>query len=280
MGKVRIVSASAGSGKTYNLAYEYVRNVVSDPYLYRHILAVTFTNKATEEMKQRILTKINELASGGGQDFSERLTADLGMDAAMVAKRASIARSFILHDYGHFAIVTIDRFFQRIIRAFIKELGIDLNFNLELPVESLLGSAADRMIDDISSDESLRRWITDFINDRIGEGRKWDIRGDLLELGSELFKEEYKRVRGARSYDREQVGKAVRHVFEMADKARERIMTPARQCIDIMNEHGLAVSDFSYGYTGAAGYVSRVAGGEICGYGKRVSDTLGSGRWH
>ena len=136
MGNVKIVSASAGSGKTYNLAYEYVRNVVAEPPLYRHILAVTFTNKATEEMKRRILSKINDLACGDEKEYMPMLQRELGLPAADIRARAATVRSLILHDYGHFAVLTIDKFFQRIIRSFIRELGIDLNFNLELPVET------------------------------------------------------------------------------------------------------------------------------------------------
>ena len=158
MGNVKIVSASAGSGKTYNLAYEYIRNVIEDPSRYSHILAVTFTNKATEEMKSRILKKINELAQGS-LEYMPLLRRDLALPEAEIIRRAATVRSFILHDYGRFAVLTIDKFFQRIIRAFIKELGIDLSFNIELPVDTLLGAATDRIIDDISTDDALRRLV-------------------------------------------------------------------------------------------------------------------------
>src|SRR5699024_8162274 len=137
-------------------------------------------------------------------------------------------RSLILHDYGHFAVLTIDKFFQRIIRSFIRELGIDLNFNLELPVETLLGSAADRMIEDIAEDAALREWIAAFVNDRIEDGRRWDIRGELLALGEELFKEDYKRGRNAWDKGREALGKIVAEAVARAAKAKNTIMAPAR----------------------------------------------------
>ena len=132
-----------------------------------------------------------------------------------MAGTGGTVRSLILHDYGHFAVLTIDKFFQRIIRSFIRELGIDLNFNLELPVETLLGSAADRMIEEITSDDTLREWITAFVNDRIEDGRKWDIRGELLNLGGELFKEEYKR--GRNGWD-----KGKEHSAKSSPKRRHR----------------------------------------------------------
>ena len=77
MGNVKILKASAGSGKTYQLAYAYIRNVIRDPGRYRHILAVTFTNKATEEMKQRIISEINRLACGAPDGYLPELVRDL-----------------------------------------------------------------------------------------------------------------------------------------------------------------------------------------------------------
>ena len=279
MGNVKIVSASAGSGKTYNLAYEYVRNVVAEPPLYRHILAVTFTNKATEEMKRRILSKINDLACGNEEEYMPMLQRELGLPAADIRARAATVRSLILHDYGHFAVLTIDKFFQRIIRSFIRELGIDLNFNLELPVETLLGSAADRMIEEITSDDTLREWITAFVNDRIEDGRKWDIRGELLNLGGELFKEEYKRGRNGWDKGKEALGKIVAEATAQAARAKHAIMAPARRILDLAAENGLDISDFSNGRMGPAGYAAKIASGEITPYGKRVTDTIANGRW-
>lgn len=280
MGNVKIVSASAGSGKTYNLAYEYVRNVVSDPSLYKHILAVTFTNKATEEMKRRILAKINELANGDEHDYAVMLIHDLHLPLEDIKVRAKVVRGLILHDYGNFAVLTIDKFFQRIIRSFIKELGIDLNFNLELPVETLLGSATDRMIDDLSDDDELREWVEAFVDDRMEDGRKWDIRGELLSLGGELFKEDYKRGRSGLGGDKEALRKMVTSVCAAAAKAEKNIAAAARHIIDIMSDNGLVVSDFSYGAKGVAGYICKVADGEIVPYTKRVSDALEGGKWY
>ena len=77
MGKVKLLKASAGSGKTYQLAYQYVRNVIAEPWQYRHILAVTFTNKATEEMKRRIISEVDVLATGKESAYLVMLSDDL-----------------------------------------------------------------------------------------------------------------------------------------------------------------------------------------------------------
>lgn len=96
MGKVKILKASAGSGKTYRLAYEYIRSVIDSPQLYRHILAVTFTNKATEEMKQRIVGELNALANGSPSGYMGDLERDLGArrDRRSAGARRTRARRY------------------------------------------------------------------------------------------------------------------------------------------------------------------------------------------
>lgn len=197
--RAKILSASAGSGKTYQLAYKYVydtiRNYDEKPYLYRAILAVTFTNKATEEMKGRILREIDTLASHPERsNYLPMLLKDPSLNEALVVNRARAVRAKILHDYSHFTVLTIDKFFQRIMRAFIKELGIDLNYNIEIETASLLAKSTDALIDDISHDETLKRWMTDFAEESMEDNRKWNIRGDILALGKGLFDENAKRA--------------------------------------------------------------------------------------
>ena len=134
--RAKILNASAGSGKTYQLAYKYVRDVVDRPDSFSSILAVTFTNKATEQMKTRILREIDKLAAGKESSYLKNLQTELRLGEAEIRRRARTARTRILHNYSRFTVLTIDRFFQRILRAFIKELGIDLNYNIELETAS------------------------------------------------------------------------------------------------------------------------------------------------
>ena len=156
--RAKILSASAGSGKTYRLAYKFVHDTIKHynekPYLYRAILAVTFTNKATEEMKSRIIREFNRLTTEpDGSDYMVELKRDLQLSEEEIIKRAKSILTKILHDYSRFTILTIDKFFQRILRAFIKELGIDLNYNIELESSTILARSADALIDDIVHNE-------------------------------------------------------------------------------------------------------------------------------
>uniref|UniRef100_UPI0026159D2D UvrD-helicase domain-containing protein n=1 Tax=uncultured Alistipes sp. TaxID=538949 RepID=UPI0026159D2D len=218
--RAKILNASAGSGKTYRLAYEYVRDVIDDPARYRRILAVTFTNKATEEMKSRILERIHELASGAASPYLGQLCDDLGLAADTVRRRARNVRSNILHDYSHFTVLTIDKFFQRILRAFIRELGIAPDYNTEIETQAIVDRSADALVGRIASDRELRRWLMEFVEERIEEGRRWDIREGILSLSGELFKEQ-NRVSLGGARPRAELGRIVAEVTGDARATRD-----------------------------------------------------------
>ncbi|WP_295936414.1 exodeoxyribonuclease V subunit beta [uncultured Alistipes sp.] len=268
--RAKILNASAGSGKTYQLAYKYVRDVVEQPAIYRHILAVTFTNKATEEMKSRILKEIHLLASGAESSYLKNLCDELGLDAATVRKRAREVRSKILHDYSRFTVLTIDTFFQRILRAFIKELGIDLNYNVEIETASVLTKSADTLIEQITTDHDLQRWLTDFVQERIDEGKKWDIRDGILSLGGELFKEKNKDALAvARS--REELGRIVAEATAHAAETKKHMQDTASNAVQIIARAGASAEDFPYKRSGFAAWFYAVAEGRFEPYGSRAA---------
>ena len=172
MKRAKILSASAGSGKTYQLALKYICDIIKHPDSYRNILAVTFTNKATEEMKSRILREIHQLASGGKSPYVESICSTLSLSEDKVRQRALTARTKILHNYSRFSVLTIDRFFQRILRAFIKELSLDLNYNIELDTNLLLERSADSLIESIAENSEIREG-----GKRTGQRRPCQISG-------------------------------------------------------------------------------------------------------
>lgn len=246
MKRAQILSASAGSGKTYQLAYKYVRDVIEQPEMYRAILAVTFTNKATEEMKSRILREIHVLASGSKSPYTTDLCKELGMTETLVRKQAMRARTLILHDYSRFSVLTIDKFFQRIIRAFIKELGIDLNYNIELDPTQLLERGADNLVEKITNNEELKRWMLEFAEERLKEGDKWDMRGDLRSLGKEIFKEG-SRDRTKMRQSKEELGKIVSRAIAHAEAEKQKIMELGQSALKIMQSRGVTPDCFKGG---------------------------------
>lgn len=161
---IKILKASAGSGKTYALANSYL-SLLNERYAYRHILAVTFTNKATAEMKGRILKFLYE-----GGDAKKDMLRD------------------ILHDYSAFAVTTIDKFFQQALKAFAREIGQVADYQIDLDKESLIDEAMDRILDSLTADNTkLLDWLRRSVADSLDQGRKAGIEGQLYEIGRRLM---------------------------------------------------------------------------------------------
>ncbi len=269
--KASIYNASAGSGKTYRLAYKYVRDVVERPERYRNILAVTFTNKATEEMKRRILQQIHTLASGEKSSYMEALTSDLGLSEAQVRHRAMSARTFILHDYSHFTVLTIDTFFQRILRAFIQELGIDIGYNLEIESSSIVAQSADALIEQITTDQTLRKWLMAFVQERIDEGRKWDVRDGILSLGAKLFDEQTRQALES-SISKDELMKIVSQRVQKAKQHSDELQKLGSRAMEIIRGAGLSCDDFSYKTSSGVQIFRKLESGEMPKLGKRNCD--------
>jgi len=254
-----IVPASAGSGKTYRIAHEYIYDVLRDRYdedgkpyfdrsFYKRILAVTFTNKATEEMKSRILTEIHLLASGEKSDHLAELIRETSLDEETLRRRAKIVRSLILHDYSHFTVLTNDTFFQRILRAFVRELGIDMNFTTELDTAPVLAKSVDALIEDITENKELRKWLEELTEERISDGERWDIRSAITALNGELFKESTKDII-AKSQDKESLKKAIHDFSAIVAKRREAFMEMGKRALSIIAERGYSHDNFKLKFT-------------------------------
>lgn len=254
-----IVPASAGSGKTFRIAHEYIYDVLRNrinnegkPYFdrnfYKRILAVTFTNKATEEMKSRILKEIHLLASGQESDHLDDLKKETGLDEATLRKRASIVRSLILHDYSHFTVLTNDTFFQRILRAFIREIGIDMNFSTELDTAPVLAKSVDALIQNITSNEELRGWLEALTEERISDGERWDIRSAITSLTGELFKESARDIiEGAK--DKAALKKAIDDFSAAVARHRNSFKAKGEEALKLMAARGYEHDRFKNKFT-------------------------------
>lgn len=192
MAQLKLIRASAGSGKTFNLTrifLELVLKEVNSEY-YRKILAVTFTNKATAEMKERILKELYILASGEKSEHLEHLVKVTGKTEARLRNLSEAVLNQILHGYSWFRVETIDTFFQGIIRSFVRELNIPGHYNIELDQDKILEEAVNRLLDKLESEDKLVKWLVQYIDSRISEGKSWVVKSELQNLGKSLFKED------------------------------------------------------------------------------------------
>ena len=184
------MKASAGSGKTYNLAKTYISLLLSneDRYAYRHILAVTFTNKATDEMKNRILKELHILATDpASSDYHDGFVPALFPDDYALSSRSAAVLRDILHDYSAFAVSTIDRFFQQTLKAFSREIGQFASYQVELDKDSLVAESVDRVLDSLTQDDTgLLTWLTDNVLEQIEQGGRYSTDANLLKMALRL----------------------------------------------------------------------------------------------
>ena len=188
-----VYKASAGSGKTFTLAVQYIRQLVENPSAYRKILAVTFTNKATAEMKERILSQLYGIATAdaGSETYLDVLRKETGKSVADIRKSAYTALHYIIHDYSRFRIETIDSFFQSVMRNLARELELGTNLNIELNQADVLNDAVDRMIEKLDRNSPILYWLLEYIEERIADDKKWDVSKEIKGFGSNIFNEGY-----------------------------------------------------------------------------------------
>ncbi len=260
--KASIYNASAGSGKTYRLAYKYVRDLIKQPLLYKNILAVTFTNKATEEMKRRILQQTHTLASGKDSPYMNDLQREFGYSEEKIRHRASEALSNILHDYSRFTILTIDKFFQRLLRAFIQELGIDIGYNLEIENSSIIDQSVDKIIEQSATDTELQRWLMEYIEERVADGKRWDIREGILALSGELFKEEARNTL-QNPLSKSDLRSMIAKRNSEAQQAKLRLQQLGVDALKTISDAGLSCDSFSGKGSSLAQIFRKVAEGAI-----------------
>ena len=194
--RLTVFKASAGSGKTYRLALEYIKLLMADPKNFRYTLAVTFTNKATEEMKTRILSKLFALAHRlpSGDDYVKELHHSMPqLTDNDIQQRATLALDGILNTYHYFRVETIDSFFQRILRNLARELGLKANINVGLNDREVEQQAVDELIGNINSDKDpLLGWMMDFVNERLDEDKNWNVIGQIKDFGTNIYRDFYK----------------------------------------------------------------------------------------
>ena len=189
-----VYRASAGSGKTFTLAVEYISLLVKDPENYQHILAVTFTNKATQEMKMRILSQLYGIANSlqSSQQYFNRVKEKTNMPDAVIRNNARAALTLLIHRYNNFRILTIDAFFQQVLRNLAHELGQTANLRVDLNNEEITEKAVDQMIESLEKGQPVLQWISTYINNSIEDDNGWNIIGKIKTFGTNIFKDFYK----------------------------------------------------------------------------------------
>lgn len=277
-----VYKASAGSGKTFTLAVNYIKILISNPYSYRNILAVTFTNKATEEMKLRILSQLygiwKLLPSSKG--YLDKVTSELDITPEFASKQAGIALSNLLHNYNNFRVETIDTFFQAVLRNLARELDLTANLHVGLNDAQVEQMAVDKLIEELTPTSKVLKWIMEYIQQNIDEDKSWNVIGQIKQFGMNVFRDVYKDNRkqlNALMENEELFDSYVKRVRALGKDAEQRLEQLGNHFFELLDENQLTVNDFSNKDKGVCGYFVKLKNGkgdadEILG--KRVLDAM------
>ncbi|WP_286744005.1 UvrD-helicase domain-containing protein [Roseivirga sp. UBA1976] len=247
-----VYKSSAGSGKTFTLVKEYVKLLIANPQDFKHILAITFTNKATEEMKSRILKALQDLASGNFSDLQQVLLSEFDgrFDAQQVASRAEEAYDLIIHQYSRFEVSTIDSFFSRVLKSFARELNLPLSYEVEMNQKLALTETIENLFRTIDQQPEVKEWLTLFSKEQIENDKSWNVDRQIEKLGNNLFSEAFQEGFSGQSVNFSVLKEVIDRLKAQKAKFENTARLFANKAFDLMNQYGLTVNDFNYSRSG------------------------------
>lgn len=267
MSLLTVYKASAGSGKTFTLAVEYIKFLIRNPWSYRNILAVTFTNKATDEMKTRILGQLYGISNSlpDSEAYLEKIVKETGMERDAVKKSASLALTLLIHNYDYFHVQTIDTFFQSVLRNLAKELDLSANLRIELNDKKIETQAVDTMIEELDGNSSLFSWLLRFTMENIDDNKGWDVVRAVRKFGLKIFDDEYKKessILNSRLSEKGFYDKYTRQLYLMKAELKEALAKVRDDFFSLLADNDLDSSDIKGGKT-IANYFNKLTGDNL-----------------
>lgn len=274
-----IYKASAGAGKTFTLSATYIAHLLSDEedFPHKHQLAVTFTNKATAEMKERILQYLYSIATGNDDNDGFFQTVRSSVPARITNKmmraKARHALYSIIHDYDNFHVTTIDSFFQSLLSSLAHDLNLSASFKVEISDKEVLSNAVDRILANLKDNSEELRWITTYVKERMNDDKNWNVAEELKLLAGQITKESYmlyshlldrenhKDEEDAIDLDNKILNKYKEMLNEMIREQREAI-TEKAQWADKFITEGLGYENINYGKSRVMPFIKRCANPE------------------
>jgi len=262
-----VYKSSAGSGKTFTLVREYLKIVLLNPDLFRNVLAITFTNKAANEMKERVVKYLIALAdpeirkdNAAIKSLLPQLSVHLKMNDQQIFERAEKVLRLIMHHYGEFSISTIDSFTHRVIRTFAHDLDIPMNFEVELEADAMLEEAVDELISLVGTDPQLTRVLIDFVEKKAGDEMSWQIEKDLYLFGKALLDEDsIKHIGELRKYDLDTFMAARGRLINWVKTWEGKIRAMVNELLGLLFKAGLDVESLYYKDRGVFSYLVKTS---------------------
>ncbi|MEZ5174071.1 MAG: UvrD-helicase domain-containing protein [Bacteroidia bacterium] len=244
-----VYRASAGSGKTHTLVKEYLRLALGEKensMLFRQILAITFTNKAAAEMKERVISCLHDLGKDGNRhSMKEDLCSSLNIDEKELSARCRNCLSAILHHYSDFSIGTIDSFMHRVVKSFAYDLKLPINFQVEIDADVLLNQAIDKVLNKAGSDKQLTKALKIFAEKKTDSDKFMRIEKDLFDLSLDLLRENSAdSIKKLQHLDINDFTSIKNQIQSEAAEFANQISTLAKSAYSKIKDAGLEINDF------------------------------------
>ena len=255
-----IYRSSAGSGKTYTLAREYLKLALRSKDYYQKILAVTFTNRAAEEMKERVLQFLIDISRGEHELIAD-YAKELNKSEDQIIGAAKESLTHLLHHYGYFNITTIDTFFHRVIRSFSREIGLQGSFGIELDTEKVAEFITSNVYEGVETNKQLRDWLVEFSMEGLLEGEGYETKSQVSKLAKQLFQEDFKRLPQGQFSDegvKDKIKDLKATLYKTKLTFENRLSQIADQFDEAMQAAHLSMDDLMYKTSGPGGFFPKL----------------------
>jgi len=280
--KFSIYRSSAGSGKTFTLTKEYLKLVFTTPgsqlftpFYFRNILAVTFTNDAANEMKERILSNLMEIANLPKEGIHPMLTLlqeeikqeypDKFKEVGELKKYAASIHETILHNYADFSVSTIDAFSSKIVQSFKKDLGLPYSFEVELDVDELIDEAVDFLQDEIGLKENkeLTYFLVDYAKKKADAEKSWYIDDSLKSFAFQLFKEDTIHfIDSLADISLQDFKKIIGELYQYLASVDNAVKQVGIDAMHLLHAYNIDSNDLYYGKNGIGGLYKKLQEGK------------------
>ncbi len=247
-----IYNASAGSGKTFTLVKAYLKILFTSnqQHAFKNILALTFTNKAVAEMKERVIDMLIAFSDPSILEkqtpMFDMLSNELNIDALNLHEKSKIILNTIAHNYAAFDISTIDKFNHRLIRTFAHDLKLPLNFEVELDTKTILAKAVDQLIDKAGTEKALTKILIDFAIEKADDDKSWDVAFDFNLIAQLLVKEnDIPYIESLKDKTPEDFKVLKTELLKQVTLLEQDISEKAQDTLNLITSHGLVFNDFS-----------------------------------
>ena len=281
-----VYSSSAGSGKTTTLVNEYLKIALDKPNHFRHILAITFTNKAANEMKSRVIDTLKDLSDDNIPVSAKLndLVVGLNIDIPLLRNRAQILLHLILHNYDEFAISTIDSFIHRIIRTFATDVHLPQNFEVVIDQNDIIPEIIQHLFEKVGNDRELTKLLIDFVLSETDEENNYDPTSKIVEFIKHHIKEDgFEHVKKLDNLSLAQLSEIIQKLAGKIAASKSDIKSIADQAIQLCENNNLVVTDFFQGKTGILGYFEKIRSFKVPDDklfpGKNVVKTISEDKW-